>query len=108
MITRCAEKRSNEPPTIDTLEGIPKDATVKENSKKGINETEIKTKEEKNMKKEPCEKKPERLLVTAKEAPAYNREVLLIIIFEFMIIFLLSLSLSFPCIQQRGSFSNYL
>ena len=104
MITRCSEK----PQTIESLERIPKEATVKENSKKGINETEIKTKEEKNMKKEPCEKKPERLLVTAKEAPAYNREVLLIIIFEFMIIFLLSLSLSFPCIQQRGSFSNYL
>ena len=75
MITRCAEKRSNEPPTIESLERIPK-ATVKENSKKGINETEIKTKEEKNMKKESGGKKLERLLVTAKEAPAYNREVL--------------------------------
>ena len=73
MITRCAEK----PQTIESLERIPKETTVKENSKKGINETEINTKEEKNMRKEPSEKKPERLLVTAKEAPAYNREVLL-------------------------------
>ena len=51
--------------------------TAIEDSMKGIDETEMIT-NEKNMKEEPSEKQNhlERLLVTAKEAPAYNLEVL--------------------------------
>ena len=86
MITSCNEKKSDEPLTITSLERIPKEPTFQEDSKKGINETDMNAKEEKDMKKEPISEKPERLLVTAKEAPAYNREVLFIIIHQVMVI----------------------
>ena len=61
FITRCNEQK--------------KESTVEEDSKKEKNEADMNTKEEENMKRESSEN-PERLLVTSKEAPAYNREVI--------------------------------
>ena len=67
------------------MDGITKEGekyTELEDSMKGINETEMITKEY-NMKENTSEKQKhlERLLVTAKEAPAYNLEVLFLLQF---------------------------
>ena len=79
FITRCGGNKSNGP-RITPSEGRTKEGekfTAIEDSTEGINETEMITKM-KNMKEEPS-KKQERLLVTAKEAPAYNLEVLFLL-----------------------------
>ena len=80
ITTRCNEKKSNGASTTTSLEG--KESTFEQYPKKGINETDMNTKEGKNMKEEPMsEKQLERILVTAKEAPSYNREVPFLLIF---------------------------
>ena len=82
FITRCDGNKINGL-RISSLDGITKEGekyTELEDSMKGIDETEMIT-NEKNMKEEPSEKQKhlERLLVTAKEAPAYNLEVLILL-----------------------------
>ena len=77
LLTRCDEYKSNGVTTITSLEGVTKECNT---APGGIDETEIKTKEKNMIKKKPRSENLERLLVTAKEAPAYNREVLFLII----------------------------
>ena len=81
FITRCDGNKINGL-RISSLDGIMKEGekyTELEDSMKGIDETEMITNE--NMKEEPSEKQKhlERLLVTAKEAPAYNLEVIFLL-----------------------------